>query len=220
MVEVILGGKSPVWRHLVRVRLITSTALVGVLGVVGWSGAVLAADVEINSDETAAIDMDTRHAGGGSMLLDDGVSLSVTSNTANAVKTSTGNPWTFQIDGTIRADGTAGGIESHANDTITVGANGVIESTNGGSPIWNSEQDITIENFGRISGDEFSITIANDGLSLSNHAGATIEGTVQMATGGTGSTIDNSGNISGRNQKERPPSRGAMRPYTIVLGPR
>ena len=201
MTKAMTTTKSPVWRHLMRGRLITSTALVGVFGVVGWSGAALAADVEITSDETSAINMDVRHAGGGTMLLGDGVSLSVTSNTTNAIKTSVGNPWTFQIDGTIRADGAAGGIESHANDTITVGASGVIESTNGGSPVVASQGGLTIENSGRISGDEYSVFLINDSLSLTNHAGATIEGTVQMATGGTSSTIDNYGSISGRNER-------------------
>ncbi|NIZ15226.1 hypothetical protein, partial [Phaeobacter sp. HF9A] len=186
---------------MARTQLIGGTALTGVLATFALGGAALAQStygVVINGSETAPIDMDTRHSGGGTLHLEQGASLIVTSNTENAINTSTSNAWEFQIDGTLRADGTAGGIASHTDDTVKVGSTGVVESPNGGAAIYNGWSGMTVENSGRISSDKFSIMVANGTLSLTNNAGATIEGTVQVASGGTSSIIDNYGSISGR----------------------
>ncbi|NDK37009.1 autotransporter outer membrane beta-barrel domain-containing protein [Rhodovulum sulfidophilum] len=201
MADATIGLSDLAGRCLARRQIIAGTALTGVLATFGWGGAALAQsayDVVISGTETAPIDMDTRHSGGGILHLEQGGSLSVTSNTQNAINTSTSNAWEFQIDGTLRADGTAGGIASHTDDTVKVGSTGILESLNGGAAIYNGWSGMTVENSGRITSDKFSIMIANDTLSLTNNAGATIEGTVQMATGGTSSTIDNYGSISGR----------------------
>ncbi|SNY57992.1 outer membrane autotransporter barrel domain-containing protein [Pseudooceanicola antarcticus] len=188
-------------RCLARRKIVAGTALTGVLATFAWGGAALAQstyDVVISGTETAPIDMDTRSPGGGILHLEQGGSISVTSDTENAINTSTSNAWEFQIDGTLRADGTASGIASHTDDTVRVGSTGVVESPNGGAAIYNGWSGMTVENSGRISSDKFSIMVANGTLSLTNNAGATIEGTVQVASGGTSSIIDNYGSISGR----------------------
>ena len=201
MADATIGFGGLAGRCLARAQLIGGTALTGVLASFALGDAALAQsayDVVISSSETALIDMDTRHPGGGVLHLEQGGSLSVTSNTQNAINTSTSNAWEFKIDGTLRADGTAGGIASHTDDTVKVGSTGILESLNGGAAIYNGWSGMTVENSGRITSDTFSIMIANDTLSLTNNAGATIEGTVQMASAGTSSTIDNYGSISGR----------------------
>ncbi len=203
MSEATRGGGRPMWRCLARGRFIAGTALSGILGVTGVAGSALAQpatyDVVIDSVVTTPFDMDIYHSGGGTMLVEKNGAISVTSNTENAVSTGAGNPWTFQIDGTIRADGRGGGIASHADDTILVGTKGVIESLVGGSPIY-SVGGVTVENAGRIAGSEFSIFLPSGDLSVTNKAGASIEGTVQMGTAAT-STIDNSGSMQGLKQR-------------------
>ncbi|WP_321342296.1 autotransporter domain-containing protein [uncultured Cohaesibacter sp.] len=192
-------------RHTARGHLIACTALTGALCVAGWGGVALAGSAptshEINSTETAPVDVDTRYGGSGTLLLTETGALSITSDTAYAVSTEASNAWTFLINGSINTNGNAGGINSHANDTIIVGETGVIESLNGGSAIYNGIDGISIENSGRITADVFSIMLSNGSLSLTNNAGAKIEGTVQMASGATGSNIDNSGSIAGRDNR-------------------
>ena len=192
-------------RHTARGHLIACTALTGVLSIVGWESAALAgsapSNIVISTTETAPIDVEALYGGIGTLQLTQTGAITVTSDTAYAIGTEASKPWTFLIDGTVRADGRSGGINSHANDTIIVGETGVIESLNGGSAIYNGIDGISIENSGRITADVFSIMLSNGSLSLTNNAGAKIEGTVQMASGATGSNIDNSGSIAGRDNR-------------------
>ncbi|WP_293718782.1 autotransporter domain-containing protein [Stappia sp.] len=177
-------------------RLRTGTALAGLslACVVPMGDAARAApDVTIDNTVTVPILMDTLHPGGGTLLLTQNGSIVLGGASQSALGTGT-SAWTLLIDGAIRSNGPgSGAIASHANDTITVGTTGVIEALDGGTAVF-SAGGITIGNSGRIEGEDFGLLVTSGGVSLTNNAGASIEGAIQNPGTGT-NYIDNSGSI-------------------------